>query len=244
MTKTYRRKWFYHGAIIRQRGDAYQAEINFNSKRHRMTLPSLVEAKTYVEQKQSELKNEGLAALVLTEKQKHDAADAFKKLDGVPLGEAVTFYLRHHKPVGGVRTVDQLLNEYLDGKKKANRRPDTLAGIKCRIGKLAKAFGKRQIHTLTTSELNTWLDENGYQEVSRANYIRAFSSFFRFARKQGLIEFNPVEVIERPELDESLPEIFTTTEVERVLHATEVIYPRLVPAFAIGFFAGLRSARD
>jgi hypothetical protein len=57
-----------------------------------------------------------------------------------------------------------------------------------------------------------------------------------------LIEFNPVEAIERPELDESLPEIFTTAEVERVLHATEVIYPRLVPAFAIGFFAGLRSA--
>ena len=73
-------------------------------------MPSLVEAKTYVEQKQSELKNEGLAALVLTEKQKHDAADAFKKLDGVPLGEAVTFYLRHHKPVGGVRTIDQSIN--------------------------------------------------------------------------------------------------------------------------------------
>ena len=51
MTKTYRRKWFYHGAIISQRGDAYQAEINFNSKRHRMTLLLLVEAKTYVEQK-------------------------------------------------------------------------------------------------------------------------------------------------------------------------------------------------
>jgi hypothetical protein len=49
----------------KQRRDAYQVEINFDSKRHRMTLSSLAEAKTYVEQKQSELKNEGLAALVL-----------------------------------------------------------------------------------------------------------------------------------------------------------------------------------
>ena len=73
MTKTYCRKWFYHGAIIRQRGNAYQAEINCNGQRHRSTLPSLAEAKTHIELKQVDLKNEGLAALVLTEKQKRTA---------------------------------------------------------------------------------------------------------------------------------------------------------------------------
>ena len=104
---------------------------------------------------------------------------------------------------------------------------------------MVQSYANEGTHIKRRSTLNAWLDDNGYQEVSRANYIRAFSSFFRFARKQGLIEFNPVEAIERPELDESLPEIFTTTEVEQVLHATEVIYPRLVPTFAIGFFVAV-----
>ena len=185
MTKTYCRKWFYHGAIIRQRGNAYQAEINCNGQRHRSTLPSLAEAKTHIELKQVDLKNEGLAALVLTEKQKRDATEAFKKLGGVPLNEAVTFYLRHHNPAGGLRTVSALLAEYLDAKTKANKRKDTLMDVKCRIGKLAKSFGDRHVHTLTTAELCAWLDEHGYQSVSRANYIRAFSGFFRFAESKA-----------------------------------------------------------
>lgn len=135
-----------------------------------------------------------------------------------------------------------MLADYLDTKTKAGRRPDTLSDIKSRIGKLAASFGDRHIHTLTTAELIDWLDRNKYLDVSRANYRRAFTGFFGFAKKKGLMEFNPAAEIEKVALDETMPEIFSVAETERTLRATEAVYPRLVPATAIGFFAGLRSA--
>ena len=66
MTKSYKRKWFHKGGIIRQRGNGYQVEINFNSKRIRETLDSLDEAKLRIEQLHTELKNQGLDSLALT----------------------------------------------------------------------------------------------------------------------------------------------------------------------------------
>ncbi|TAN36508.1 MAG: hypothetical protein EPN23_08455 [Verrucomicrobia bacterium] len=242
MSKSYRRKWLHQGAIIRQRRDAFQVEINEGGKRYRKSLASLAEAKTHIEQKLIEIGNRGAAAFALNDRQRHEAIEAFKQLGNIPLSKAVAFYLRHHKPTGGTRTVNEMLTDYLDTKTKAGRRQDTLTDIKCRIGMLAKTFGERPMHTLTTTELTEWLDANNYQGVSRANYARAFVGFFGFAIKKGLMDFNPATNIEKVELDETLPEIFTVTEAERLLWATETVYARLVPATAIGFFAGLRTA--
>ncbi len=207
MNKTYRRKWLHRGAIIRQRGDGFQVEINTPGKRHRKTLSTLAKAKTHIEQKQVEITNQGLAAFALSDKQRQDAMEAFKQLGDTPLSTAVTFYLRHHKPTGGIRTVNELLTDYLDTKTKAGRRPDTLSDIKSRIGMLAATFGDRHVHTLTTADLSTWLDTNNYQGISRANYRRAFTGFFGFAKKKKLIEFNPATDIEKVALDETMPEI-------------------------------------
>ena len=57
MSKSYRRKWCHRRAIIRQRGQRYQVEINDHGIRHRKTVASLGEAKTYIEQKRIELIN-------------------------------------------------------------------------------------------------------------------------------------------------------------------------------------------
>ncbi|MEI7881376.1 MAG: hypothetical protein WCI95_10935 [bacterium] len=122
MTKSYKRKWFHKGGIIRQRGNGYQVEIKFNSKRIRETLESLDEAKLRIEQLHTELKNTGLDSLAQTPEQHRDAAMAIKvlppntslhdavrdyamavkKLDGAALSGAVAFYLSHHKPVAFV----------------------------------------------------------------------------------------------------------------------------------------------
>jgi integrase len=242
MSKSYRRKWLHKGAIIRQRGQGFQAEINEHGTRHRQTFDSLGAAKTHIEQKRIALTNRGTAAFALTDKQLNDAVDAFRKLGAVTLDRAVAFYLRHHQPVGGTRTVKELLADYLEAKTRAGRRPDSLSDIKCRIGKLAEDFGDRPVHTITTAELTKWLDRNKYKDVSRANYKRVIAGFFRFAVKKGLLDNNPATDIEKVELDETLPEIFTVSETERFLQATQAIYPRLTPAIAIGFFAGLRAA--
>lgn len=243
MGKAYDRVWTYAGAIIRKRGArSFQVEINHNGKRIRQTLDTLARAKTYAEQQQIHLRNEGVAALQLTAKQRQDALDAIRVLSGTPLLEAAKFYVRHHKPTGGVRTVKELMDEYHETKRKANRRPATLGDIRSRIGSLARSFGDRHVHTLTTSEIVEWLDKHTSSPISRDNYRRNFVAFFNYARKVGLIELNPAQNIEIPEKDEKLPEIYTPHEVERILNAAQHVKKRMVPMYAIGFFAGLRTA--
>ena len=264
MTKSYRRKWLHHGCIIRQRGTAFQVEVNHGGQRKRCTLSTLAEAKTYTEQEALRIKKEGTAAFSLSLNEKIDAAKAQKslpsgmdlatavqnyahemnRLGGTALKTAVDFYLLHHKPVGGVRTVADLMVAYLASKKKENCRRRTVGDMKCRIGRLAETLGTRHVHTITSAELESWLDNNGYTGQTRINYLRVFTSFFNYARTQHLIEFNPagMEAIKRPRLDEKLPAVFTIKDTERLLRAAAEHAGAVVPYLTIGFFAGLRTA--
>ena len=242
MAKTYQKKWLHAGAIIRRRGGAFQVEINADGKRRRKSWDTLAKAKTYAEQKKIEIRNRGIAAIQLTGRQTQEAVEAVKLLQGVSLLDAARFYVRHHKPLGGVKSLKELMTMYLDAKEQANRRPDTIADIRTRIGRLVAVMGERHVHTITSKELVDWLDQGEYRGVTRANYIRAFRSFFKFAIQQGLLEISPADALERPKFDEKLPEIFSVGEVNRLLLATQSTYDRLVPYVALGLFAGLRTA--
>jgi integrase len=61
--------------------------------------------------------------------------------------------------------------------------------------------------------------------------------------RQNLLEINPVDRdrIERPHVDEHLPEIFTLGQVEKLLMTALLDTPRLIPLLCVGFFAGLRT---
>lgn len=264
MTKSYARKWTHKRGIIRQRGEKYQVEINANGKRYRESLPSLARAKEVIEQKLTTLQNEGTAGLSLDANQRAEAAKAFihlppghtledavkayadatAKLDGAPLLDAVAFYNRHHKPAGGVKTIATLLDEYVAAKRKSMRRARTIEDIECRIGRFVSDFGERHVHTVTSQEIDQWLDKDNHKAQTRINYLRVFSGFFNYARRQKLIEVNPVdrEHIDRPTVDEHLPEIFPRASVEKLLLEATIVTPDLVPYLSIGFFAGLRTA--
>lgn len=264
MTKTYRRKWSHKGGIIRQRGKSYQVEINSRGKRYRERASSLDRAKQIIELKTNEIRNEGIVALSLTTDQRVDAGKALRhilpglsleetakryaaavtRLDGSPLDDAVTFYIRHHKPVGGVKTVTELLADYVAAKEKSGRRKRTITDIKCRIGSFAERFGNRHVHTITATDIEQWLGEGGYGAQSMVNFLRVLSGFFNFARKQNLMDTNPADRdhVERPKMDERLPEIFMQGQVEKLLVTATTEAPRIVPCLCVGFFAGLRTA--
>lgn len=261
--KTYGKKWSLHGCVIRQRGGSFQVEFNHNGNRERQSWPTLKEAKVYAKQKSIELLNEGVAAFDLSLEQRQDAAKAFKllpggtlapaikdyaeaikRLENVPLKNAIDFYIRHHKPIGGIRTFSALMQEYIKVKEKTGRRKASISDIKCRLGIINKTFGDRHVHTIVARELEDWLDQKQYTGQTRINYLRILSGFFNYARKSGLIENNPADknAIDRPKLDEHLPEIFTVGNVEALLRAAENSETRVLPFLCLGFFAGLRSS--
>jgi integrase len=263
MSKTYSEKCVHKGGIIRLRDAVYQVEINYAGQRLRKSFKTLKEAKSFINGKKAELTNDGIRALSLTDAHRLDAGraishlppnvsleqavkaykDAVARLDGTPLDQAIEFFLKHTKPVGGTRTVSKLFEEYLAAKIKNDCRPATIRDLTSRLGTFAESFGERLIHTIIAKEIDDWLDRLHYKQQSRLNYIRVLSGLFNYAIKLGLMAENPADKdhLDRPKMDEKLPEIFTVGDVEKLLAAAQKHARRVVPYLAIGFFAGLRT---
>lgn len=263
MSKNYGKIVTHKGAIIRERESGWQAEINWQKRRIRHTEKTLAAAKTWTEVEITRLHNEGTSSLALTEDQRHDAVRALKiiptgmslesvvkeyvaaktELDGSPLAGAVTFWKSHHKPAGGVKTVNELLKDYVRVKKEKGKRDRYITDIQYRIGTFAKVYGTRHVHTITTHEINDWIQEHGCLGTSQINYLTYLTGFFNYAKRAKLIEVNPADsdAIERPTVDEKMTEVFTVDAVSKFMAAAANKEPKIIPMLALGFFAGLRT---
>jgi len=185
----------------------------------------------------------GEKAYKLTTDQLLDAAKAIELLAGrSALADAAQFYLQHTEPAGGTRTVRELLDEYLDAKKQAGRRADTLREGRSRLGRFSRDFGSQSVHQIAAHDLEKWLDLQGYRGQTRANFKRVFTGFWNYALKRKLVTYNPAAAIEKPSIDEKIPEIFTPQEAAQLLAAAQKNVPAMVPYFALGLLAGIRPA--
>lgn len=252
MSKTYVKQWKHAGSIIRQRRNGFQVETNLDGKRRRHTEKSLAAAKAYAERKRVEVKNRGTVAVALDSRQTRDALDALHLLTSeideqslrrpraTPLAEAARFWLTHNRPRGGTVSVQSLLSDFLEQKLKLNRRPTTIRELENKIGRFAKDLDGRQVHTVTATEIEAWLDANTTTASTRNKYKRLLHGFFRFAKRKGYLEQNPVADIESAIEDERQTEIYSVPQVESMLNAAQATAPDTVPVLAIGLFAGLR----
>lgn len=264
MSKHYGKMVTHKGAIIRERESGWQVEINWQKRRIRHTEKTLTEAKTWAEVEINRLRNEGTASLSLTEDQRHDAVKALRiipeglsleaivkeyvaaktELDGSPLSNAVSFWKSHHKPAGGVKTVQELLDEYVKVKTEKGKRTRYIKDIRFRINVFAKQFGSRHVHTITTHEINEWVKAHGYVGTTQINYLTYLTGFFNYAKRLKLIEVNPADsdAIERPDVDEKMTEVFTVSNASEIMAVAAAKAPAIAPMLALGFFAGLRTS--
>ena len=235
-------KEIYRGWTIRPRPNrtkcwqvCYPKRSGVRQFRHFATITA---AKGHVDLKIGEIERIGRQAFDLSDAQRQDAAEALKILGAVRLTDAAKFWQKHHCPMGGQRKVEELLVDYIQQKQKAGLRRNTIADARRRCTRFAREYGKKFVHEITVNEISEFLDQ--WTGVSRLNYRTALVAFFNFALRRGLRVDNPVEAVPKPVLDEHMPEIFTASEVERLLLHTQARYPRLLPALTIGLFAGLR----
>jgi integrase/recombinase XerC len=86
-------------------------------------------------------------------------------------------------------------------------------------------------------ELDTWLWREGLSLGSRETYYGAMNGFFTWAHDEGIIDFNPMELITRPKVPKRLPNPVSDHELHRLV--TEAAEP--FRTFVIlASFAGLR----
>lgn len=108
-----------------------------------------------------------------------------------------------------------------------------------RLEKFEKSFGDRQLLSVTTREIETWLHGLKLSPVSFGNYRRALNSVFAYAIKRGAIESNPCAGVIVPKAKKGLPGILTPAQLGALLNAATT---EIRAALAIQAFAGLRRA--
>ncbi len=194
-----------------------------------------------------------------------DAGEAVKTLGGkASLADAAKFYKDRHFPGGCESTVDALVEEYLDSRRKVDRRPGTLHDIRARLGcghprqverkgggvlhlkpsGFANDFAGVSVAHVTTADLERWMERHSGKAKSTYNGFRVhLVGLFNFAKARKYCPDNPADALETPRLSKKSkrrPYVLPVEDADAILRYAAAHEPGTVPYFALGLFAGIR----
>jgi integrase len=203
-------------------------------------FPDLEAAREWIGKQTGQQKETGASTYQLSPRQLAEAADAFKRLNGVPLTEAVSYYLSHAKPVGGIRTFREVGQEFLKSRKTMGVRPRTQTQYESYLRVLGEEFNDEPVSQISRSDLEDFFTDSGWSPRTRMNYLVTLSTLFGFALDRDYCPVNPALKIDRPILDDRPVGILKIAEVLALLKAAQQHEKKILPAVVIGLFAGLR----
>lgn len=220
--------------------DVYKAGV-----RTRTCFATQEEAQQAAMREAGNIVSEGMQALVLSREQRRDAARALGILNGTATLEAAADFLMRHSVAGEAgKPVREVVDDFLQAKRGANRRPGTLRDSKSHLGRVVAAFGDRPLGTITLLDLERWLGGLAVGPVTRDHYRRYVVSLFKYGQRRGLCDRNPALGLAKSGRDERMPSILTPKQAQDLLEAAQVHAPEMVMYFAVALFAGLRPMNE
>jgi integrase len=237
-TKPHVKRWKWGGPETKWVVDGLRDE---QGKRKRKFFPSRDAANEWLAQRRPELRNQGRAALGLTDGQRVDAVRALAIL--APFGASLTLAAEAYAERAQLlaRTVPfvTLRAEFVAAKKADRKSAYYLSDIRHRLESFGEAFDQRPVATIETREVDDWLRALDQAPISRVNFRKVLRTAFEFAVARGYAKENPVVKTAKVKVDHAIPGILLPHEIETLLGAAD---PRIVPAIALAAFAGLRDA--
>lgn len=210
-------------------------------KRIRKFFPSRDAASEWLIQRRPELRNQGRAAMGLTDAQRVDAVRALAIL--APYGRSLTAaaeaFAEREKLLKRTVAFAKLREELVSAKRADRMSARYLSDLTNRLARVGEEFDAKSVATIETREIDDWLRSLDLAPTSRANFRKVLRTAFQFAVARGYARENPVVHSALVKVDAVTPGILTPTEVAALLeHAS----PAIVPYVAIAAFAGLRDA--
>ena len=240
--KSSRKKPSYKRHLVRGRV-MFVVSYQDGGKRKRRHFQTAPEAETFAEQVKTMKANQGAAAFSLPDKLRVEARECDSRLKkvGASLSMATDFYLKYAVPAGGKQTLDNAMNVYLDEKLNNGADPNYIKNQRTALRVFWRDFPERTVNSVFRQDVETWLAGKNWKPLNRRNYLRDISMFFEYAVARELCPSNPVSKIPRPIVRQQTPEIFTVEEAGHLLKTAKE-HPELglLPAVALGLFAGLR----
>jgi integrase len=204
------------------------------------------EAKGFASDKKVELLNEGRKHGEWTDEERRAVIEsrevgeelASKGIKMFSVREAVSFYAEHLRHLKKSATVDKALNELIDVRQAEGKSDGHVRDLQYKLRKFTEHFTGRLVASFTTTEIAAWLLGLKCQPQTRLNYKRLLHNLFAFSVGRGYAPSNPVAgalKIKVPAKGE--------IGILKVIEATKLLAvcpPEILPAVAIGLFAGLR----
>ncbi len=222
--------------------ESYVVEgLRINGKRVRRFFKSEGEAETYAEQKRIEIKNHGLKSLELADEVRGMASEAVKLLapHGRTLRDAVTHYIEYLESTSRSCIVSDLIQEYIERKEKQRFSQVHLNDIRYRMKRFEASFGKAVASEVSTGQVDDWLSDLRLGIQSRNNFRAALHALFAFAKSRRYVAMNPVEEIPKLRVPDQPVGILQPEEIATLLNVAPA---SMIPYYAIGAFAGLRTS--
>jgi integrase len=197
------------------------------------------EAKTYADLKTIELMNQGREGLEFPSSLRVMAQQAHDQLSpyGKTIADAVAFFLPHVKAQATSRPVRIVVSELLLLKKKDGASDRYLKDLRTRLTIFANAHPEKSIAEFTAPAIDDWLRSLPHGAVTRNNYKRLLGVLFSYAVSRDYIPSNPAQKAEKAKVKPERPGILTVEQASRLLQSAN---EEILPAIAIGLFAGLR----
>lgn len=217
----------------------WQVDARTKNGGERRALATSLEAETFATLQRAKRENEGNSAFSLTSSDRMDAETALELLrpHGRSLTDAARFLVQNLATVRASATVVAVVSELLTAKTADGASPRYLKDLRSRLTTFAKSFGQRLVSEVSTSELDDWLRGLGQAAVTRNNYRRLLGVMFSFARQRRYCLSNPVQETAKAKVIKDRPGVLTVEQAANLLEAAD---DEILPAIALGLFAGLR----
>ena len=173
-------------------------------------------------------------------------AAASKILDGGSIISACEHFTRFQKKKAIPRiTVATAVKDFLAAKERAGVSKRYTDQLKYRLKPFTKRF-RCDVASITTSDLQSFLDDTRLSPRTRINYRESIQTLFNHLRRHGFLpreESTEAEHLDRPKATPTDIGIYTPENIQRVLDCTLPAKNNLASiGIALGAFAGLRSA--
>ncbi|MEM1442698.1 MAG: site-specific integrase [Verrucomicrobiota bacterium] len=169
-----------------------------------------------------------------------DNREKLEKL-GLTLQGAIEFAIDYHERAARSSTVRELFDDVIFTRTKAGLSDGHLNGLKTRLDRFAEKHGELAVATIEKKQVEHWLHglAQDYSPRTVNHHRTALVSAFNDAIEGGHIERNPAEKVKTMKVVESETEILTPSQLRDLLEGAS---EEILPAFAIGAFAGIRDS--